>query len=657
MPRSLLRPALVASALLVPEAAFAQWNETSSGANVELYRNRAEVSVMVSISNDSETAVEAQLGVSIGSGAATGLALLSPWGANLWQEAELERGDAAMLRYTQMAEAPVGAKPLSAILAWGSAGYLDLYASVPAKGQQVVSYKFVAPVTYSGGHYHYELSALDYSVPGWVNVRVAEKGGALVADEIPSPDGRARLTIDAGHSLAWTVPVTDPVFGEIAVLPKSGQAAAASTNTAPMALVDYHLDVAPRVAEIPEHARIVVLIDASRSLDDADGTALFLAAQSYVHAFDGHDAKVALVTFDRSARLLDPATGFAPAADAEAALAARASATNPRGNGSNLDVALAKAGELLAPEAGPKRVVLFTDLHTADRLTAESVTPHVPAGAILHVVAAGAGLATLERDDTSPWAPLARATGGLVWSAAAADDDAVQRSVFEELARPKAIDHARVSPAPDANSDGQMGRVDEGTRIASSAFRAADGATVTIDGELWSQPLHKVFGATAAYRKLAAGLVFADGAFEDLDPETMLAFANLGHVVSPVTSLVAKDAANAPFDRDAIGRGGFGGGSIGTTSCCCTMPTHTQPAPLPAVDTQGFLDREVAAIKLACDPSAKPKVSVESTLDEIVDVHVDGASSQAASECMTEKVWALVLDRGFRAYDHLVTES
>ena len=69
---------------------------------------------------------------------------------------------------------------------------------------------------------------------------------------------------------------------------------------------------------------------------------------------------------------------------------------------------------------------------------------------------------------------------------------------------------------------------------------------------------------------------------------------------------------------------------------------------MPTVDPQAWFDREVGAIKLACDPKSGAKVAVESTFDEIVDVHVDGASSATTSECITEKVWALELEAGFR---------
>lgn len=658
MTRRLARPVLVALAVLVPvaipAAALAQWEQTSSSAVVELSQSRAEVAVMVSVKNDAETAMEAQLGVSIGTGAATGLAMLSPHGANLWREADLDKSEAAMTRYLRMSSAPVASTPLSAILTWQSVGYFDLWTSVPAKAQQFLSYKFVVPVDYSAGQYRVEIPALDYTVPGFVNVHLAdnlaEKGGKLVVDDVASPDGRARVAIDASHTILWSVPTTEPVFGEIAVLP----------STKEEALVDYHVDLASRVAEVPDHARVVVLLDASRSLGDAQAWALVSAAKSYLHAFRGHDATAALIAFDRGTRSLDPSGAFVASADAEAILAGMigSGASATLGNGSNLDVALAKASDLLAPESGPKRVVLFTDLATADRLTPESLKGKLPSGALLHIAKVASGGARLVRDDDSTWASLPRATGGLVWAGAATEDDDDQRSVFEELARPKRIDLAKVSPRRDGD-DGTPATYVEGSRIASSSFRATEAALVTLDGELWSQPFKKTFGTTASYRKLAAGLVFATSAYEHLDDDAKLAFANIGHVVSPVTSLVAKDGPAAPFDRDSFGRGGFGGGGIGTSSCCCAMgPRHGDPSP-PTVDPQTWFDGEVGAIRLACDPTGGAKIAVETTFDEIVDVRVEGASTEAASECITEKVWALDLDAGFRysAFAHLWTKS
>lgn len=629
-------------ALFAPNLALAQWAQTTSAGDVELFKNRAEVSVMVSIENPTETAIEAQLGVSIGEGAATGLAMRSPLGANLWSEGELDRGEAALARYLKMSPTPVSASPLSAILSWTSAGYLDLRMSVPARKTQFVSYKFVAPVTYAAGVYRYELPQLDASIPGFVNVHLADKKGTLTIDDVASPDGIGRVRIDASHVLTYTVPTTEPAIGEIAILPtKEGEA-----------YVDFHVDLSPHVAEVPEDARVVVLLDASRSVSAEDGAAIVSAARSYLHAFDGHDARVALVTFDRGARVLgaDPTAPFAASADADTTLGAL---TLPRGNGSNLDVALAKATELLAAEAGPKRVVLFTDLATADRLVPADLTAKVPGGAILHIARIHAAYGALSRDDETPWAALPKATGGLAWEGAASEDDEHHRSVFEELARPKRLENARVAPVVDGMKT-ELGAVPEGTRISSAAFRApVDTAVLTVDGELWSQPFHKVFAPSASYRKLAASFVFANSTYEHLDPEALVTFANVARVVTPVTSLVTKDAANAPFELETFGTGGFGGIGIGSSSCgCCGVGIGTTGTLGSGFDPEAWLHREVGAIKVACDSTGGGEVDVESTLDEIVDVHVTGASTDAASTCIAERVWSLTLDAAFRSFDH-----
>lgn len=632
-------PALLASAL-VPGAALAQWNETTSAADVELFRNRAEVSVMVTLENPTERAIQAELGFSIGSGTATGLAMLSPFGENTWRKGELDRGEAALDRYLRMSTTPVASSPLSALLSWTGAGYVDLRTSIPALGAQAVSYQFIAPVTYDGGLYKYEMPALDPSVAGFVNVRLADKNGTLTIDDVPAEGGVGRVRIDSSHAVTYAVPTTEPVLGDIAVLPtKEGQA-----------LVDFKVDLSPHLAEVPEHAQIIVLLDGSRSISANDGLGSLAAARSYLNAFDQHDAHVALVTFDRTARVIgaDPAAPFVPSDDAITTL--RTMTTLPRANGSNLDVALAKATELLASVTGPKRVVLFTDLATADRLVPNDLVPKVPPGAILHIAQTSHASATLSRDDDTEWAVVPRSTGGLAWIGAAMDDDADARAVFEELARPKRLDRARISPSVDGTTE--LGSLPEGTRFASASIRAPEGYALTVDGELWSQPFHKVFATTTAYRRLAAAFVFGNGIHEQLDAETQFAFASLAHVVSPVTSLVTKDAANAPFDLESFGTGGFGGSGGYSTSCACGIHDAQPPKLAVQFDPKVWLEREIRPIVVACDPTGAPTIDVESTRDEIVDVHVNHASSAAASTCISDGVWGVTLGEAFRSITH-----
>jgi hypothetical protein len=265
----------------------------------------------------------------------------------------------------------------------------------------------------------------------------------------------------------------------------------------------------------------------------------------------------------------------------------------------------------------------------------------------VHVAVVTNGTPAVTRDDDSPWATLPRRTGGLFWNAAApAMVDASTRTVFEQWARPKRIDKLVVAGLsgtfmpPDA--------LDEGEGI--DHFVIADSATtrVEITGELWSRPLRAVAMPTAEQGKLASALVFGSSLWGALSESEQMKLALLGGAVSPVTSYLAIEPGVRPSNEGLDWGGGGRGEGIGLgEGFGIGHGQHATSGARVVVDKNAWLRAQLISAMKRCAPSATAATAtLESTLDEVVDVgrvELAPARDAKAEACVREELWKVSL--------------
>src|SRR5262249_13553474 len=154
--------------------------------------------------------------------------------------------------------------------------------------------------------------------------------------------------------------------------------------------------------------------------------------------------------------------------------------------------------------------------------------PLLKSGALLHVGVMKWGEPGLARDDDHAWASVARATGGLGWSAAARDaplGGARGGEIYEEGGRRGRGPRAPVKGGGIA--DGALTlpeALDEGEGIEDLRLGDADVGEVTVTGELWAAPVRFSLRPDDGEARLWSALAF--GAPEILgalsEPEMMV---------------------------------------------------------------------------------------------------------------------------------------
>jgi hypothetical protein len=355
---------------------------------------------------------------------------------------------------------------------------------------------------------------------------------------------------------------------------------------------------------------------------------------------------VTVVTFDRRVAL-----PFGEALSAAEALA-RLSSFEPRlGNGSQLDVALERADAVLARSPRKaRRILLLTDLRAREGLTPEAFADRpLRSRALVHLSTVDGGAPSLVRDDESPWAALPRRSGGVFWHALAEEGGPLARSVFEEWARPKRIDHLRLTGFPEGTSPPET--LDEGQDVEFLGVDPGKPASLVVEGELWSTPVRVSATSTAEEEQRWSALVFGSDRLYDLTDDEQRALATRGRAVTPFTSYLAVEPGVRPstegldLSERGLGEGsggvgsGIGLGSIGTIG-------HGSGGP----DPLAFLERQLSAAWATCGARGHGRVHLESTLTEVVDVGDVELSvpSREVADCLREAEWALDLPRDFQ---------
>ncbi len=565
-------------------------------------------------------------------------------GKDHWFDGELLEAELAARRYQELTGIGGYYPKDPALLSWRDPEQLTLQVfPVAPQTDKMVEYTLLMPTFYAEGRDHLELPVLGTDAhPARVTLTSAHPRDQLFVDGSPVAHG-ARITLDAEHEVSLARQRAPRIAATLASVPFADD----------RVLMHYDVALAPTMSTIPRNARVVVVLDGSRSLRNDERESSVVAAQAYLeHIVAGSPgARAEVVVFDHE---IEPRHGRL--VSARSALADLQHLRLPGNNGSRVDAALARAGELLeAGPAGPRRIVLFTDARTRAGLEPARMTALAQrSGAVVHIGIISTGVAFLERVDDHAWSEAAATTEGVVWTAEASASDPHDETmaVFEELARPVRLDHFTVDVLPlDDPQTSIPEMLPEGEGLDALALVDRDIDHLRISGRLWNEPVNETVFATAEHGRQWAALVFGSELLAELTEAEMMPLAMLGGAVSPVTSYLAIEPGVRPsteglYEAEGlglIGRGG-GGSGMGTIGMGSMGAFHRG-------SRQDFLDRAVRDGLDACGGTTfGAHVALQSTLDEIVEitaVEVPDATDPVLEPCLASAVWALTLRSDF----------
>ncbi|MDI1482101.1 VWA domain-containing protein [Polyangium sp. y55x31] len=560
-----------------------------------------------------------------------------------WFDGELLEAEKAAARYRELTGVGGYYPKDPALLSWRNQNLLALQVfPCPPSEDKTIEYTLRLPTQYREGRHHLDLSAMGTDkLPATATVSPMITGEALFV-------GDTRQKAPAWVSLKDAVDLSVAPASE-----KPVEGALASVGFGKQKnVVHFHVDAAPALSRVPRGAHVVVLIDASRSLEQEHVEAEVAMTRAYLSHFP--DARATVLTFDRAVRATKH--GFVSVREA---LAGLDGSQIVRQNGSHIDEALSRADALLAalPENTPKRILALTDTRTRQELTPERLRGQLTkSGALLHVGVVDSPHSTLlERDDTHAWAALTRPTGGLVWQASidTADQSGEPRKVYEELARPKRIDHFQVHAqgiAPEALTAPEV--LAEGESFEELRLSEKQVPFVEVTGELWATPMRRVLVSDEAENRRWAGLVFGSDLLDSIEEADMMPLAMMGRVVSPVTSYLAIEPGVRPstegIEEFSASGAGFGSGN----GRLATLYGGGQPR-INNFDKQAFLKDELSRGLQACGGAGKKAtVGLQSTLQEVVSVRATIDGEKPGSKlvtCLEEAAWGIELPGAFAA--------
>lgn len=427
----------------------------------------------------------------------------------------------------------------------------------------------------------------------------------------------APKTCDVNGNAAWIAfPVTEPEhIGTLASrLPLS---------TTDLARVE--LDLARELADVPADLHTAIVIDASRSLTRDERSAQTAIIAAYLRSVPRTSVQV--IGYARTAApVLDGWT----AAEAAAAPISRALGALHPANGSNLDAGLAEAGAWLARTTATRRVLLFTDERVARRLISSDGSEFagsLPADTLVHVIALDRPHAALTRDDTVRFGALATATGGIGVRGG--------RGEATLLARPITLDDVAVKG--DGWTDLGLtadcsGSLAAGTSCTWWARGDASSGPISVTGTLWSQPITRIVRPDPTHALAVARELSATGG---LDAPLPAEIDRAALAVNAVWSLFAQwgGTGGSPSPMGFGTLSGIGSGHT-TSTIVDTIGVTTV---IPKIDLHAQL-----AGPLARCGAVHATIEIELTREEIVDVHVAGATGGTRS-CLEDAVWSTLV--------------
>jgi hypothetical protein len=636
-----------------------QLSEREHQIELSFARGHAELRVRRTVHNGIERHDEAQFWLSLPwTSVATGLRSLGELdGKPKWFEAELLEAEAAAARYQELTGIGGYYPKDPALLSWRGQSELALQVFPVAPGtDKTVEYNLTMPARWSEGRWHLALPSLGTeALPAELTLVPSEGLDQLFVDGQVVARGH-RLTLD--HDVEIALAPTDPAPYQLSL---------ASIDTGERALAHWQLVLAPKISTIPSNAKIVLILDLSRSVGDAEIQAQRRVALAYLEHFEDPTlaAEVALLGFDREVHELSQ--GFVSATQARQLLT---DAPLHQRNGSDVGLALGRAADLLgdASKRDARRIVLLSDFETASRLRPDMLASTVARSkAIMHLVdVTAAESPELYRDDSHDWSSLAAGSQGVLWYANAPTewDDDEQRTlghdVFEELARPVRIDQLALTVAglPEDFGyccSGYGGSLDEGEGIDELVLvetPATQLSRLVVNGIVWNKPLHETAKPSVAAGDRWSALVFGSELVWELSEPEMMKLAMRGGAVSPVTSYLAIEPGVRPstegletWEAGGLALSGTGGGGSGSGIGI--------GASSPSFDKQGWLEGELRDGWVRCGGRGSAgAVALETKTNEILEVALTQTNADAKRQaCMEQVVWSVELPSRFDHFE------
>jgi hypothetical protein len=627
--------------------------ETAHRVQITLSTTHATLRVQRSVWNGGPRHDQATFMIDVpASSVATALATLGTKdGSPFWFRGELMEAEAAARKYEELTGIGGYYPKDPALLSWRDQSLLALQVFPCApKASKWIEYTLEMPMHYASGRYFIELPSVGTDeLRALASVHPARPGDRVFVDGEPfAPGGPFRL--DRDEPLRIELEPRNPARfeGEFAAFEFAEQ----------RVLTRLRVAAAPRISAVPAGARVVVLLDGSRSLDAGARRGAIAAAHAYLSRFPG--ASVELATFDRG---VTPRHGrLVPVAQALRDLETLQIAPK---NGSHLERALEFADALLSAPGGgdTKRVLVLTDARTRRALTPEHLARALgKSRALVHVgiVSDGGDADSLERDDEHALAAFTKPTGGLVWYAgvSAGTDPLEKANVFESWVRPTSVDRLVIAPSAEDVPDAVALREDEEhDALAPRSLREGSAFDwlgiagdlrdeASVRGELWTEPVEVVFKRDEKSAKRWAALVFGTPVMHGLSELEMMVLARHGGAVSPVTSYLAIEPGVRPSTEGLEHSSGLGAG-FGRLGGMGTSSRHVSKK----IDLEGYLRSLLQQSLSACGGTGRTAgVEIETTLHEIVElspVTLDGADDPRLAACVSERLWGAALPRDF----------
>lgn len=576
-----------------------------------------------------------------------------------WREAEIVDDDTGWLRWSSWLDGPPeGVEPAfdsdTAVLLTRS-GHCDARLSlypVPPVHERTVSYRVFVPSSYVEGQHHIELPRFDGSgLPASVDVRglepLASSYDITVDDDAPNPDG---VTLDSSLEHVITLRRRDAGLARVHAVDLDLDALFAEAPAAAAKLdpeVDAQLgaqghllasgfDVPRELVALPPIRRVIVLLDASRSLASHERAELQKIGADYLARLEadmGQGVHAEIMLFDRHVRPLYHA--FMPAAWVAEDLR---HLDIDDGNGSELGLALDAARQAFTTPttaSGVDWIVVLSDLELRRDLSVEAEREAAQRSpARMHLVRSIANNRTLSpaaADDE--WTAVAREAGGMLWDWGIGgwESDALAA----ELVRPRRLWSARLELL---FADGERREVERHAWLAAGQrqqWLATEQAAALVHaawvGDVWGQ--RRAWLATPDAdegRRLAGALATFD---EDraLSDAVRTALAMHADVVSPFSSAWATAGFDgpAPAPMAGFGIGGFGSSYGHSIGCGGARSGHAARSPNALTFAQ-----LVQTVVDACPQAVDGAFAFETTDLEIVAV-------ESVDACIGEQLWAL----------------
>lgn len=569
---------------------------------------------------------------------ATGLRTLGTLnGKPKWFAGELMEAEAAAAKYRELTGIGGYYPKDPALLSWRSQGNLALqvFPCAPAE-EKTIEYTLELPMAYSEGRYSVTLPMLGTStLPARIDLKAGQAGDLVLLNAKPWPAGqRYQLPRSSNTEIQLAPGSAPPISGEFGQLPLAKG----------RVLTRFDFQLAPALSEAPVDAKIVILIDASRSMTSAKLDAARALARAYLSYLP--DAHVELIHFARR-----PTRRFNALVTAEKARLELEAFSPNLHNGSELGAALQAADAALIGQAGPRRVLLLTDTLTRHGLKPKQLQGLLAKSkALLHIVDVElSGYAQLQRSDTDRMARVAAMTGGVFWRAGWDGGDTAQAAV-EELVRPLRLHQLSVTaPGVPQDSLPNLTELPEGEALEVLDLTQIPGGFVRLQGKLWQRKVSRTLTPSADATRLWSALVFGQSLMHELSEPEMMTLAMRGGAVSPVTSYLAIEPGVRPSTEGldwGLSGVGAGGGGIGAG-----MVAGSVRYVAPSFNHRAWLTSRLgSALKRCGGAPGTFKINVETTIAEVVEVASDKANHATAklSGCMVKAAWRLTLPGDFR---------